>query len=56
MVNYPLQQDPMSAILGSLADPTRRDILRRVAQAEMTIGDIARYFDMSLAAISKNPS
>ena len=54
MVNYQLQLDPMSAIFGSLADPTRRDILRRVAQAEMTIGDIARYYDMSLAAISKH--
>lgn len=54
MVNYSLQQDPMSAIFGSLADPTRRDILRRVAKAELTIGDIARYYDMSLAAISKH--
>jgi DNA-binding transcriptional ArsR family regulator len=41
-------------IFGSLADPTRRDILRRVADAELTISEIARPYSQSLAAISKH--
>lgn len=51
MVEYTLQLD---SIFGSLADSTRRDILRRVAQAELTINEIAAPYDMSLAAISKH--
>lgn len=51
MVEYTLQLD---TIFASLADPTRRDILARVARAELSIGDIARHYDMSFAAISKH--
>lgn len=41
-------------IFGSLADPTRRDILRRVATAELTVGEIAAPYNLSLAAVSKH--
>ncbi len=41
-------------IFGSLADPTRRDILRRVAQKELSIGDIAKPYKLTFAAISKH--
>lgn len=51
MVEYTLQLD---SIFGSLADSTRRDILRRVTQAELTVNEIAAPYDMSLAAISKH--
>lgn len=51
MVEYTLQLD---SIFSSLADSTRRDILRRVAEAELTVGEIAQPYDMSLAAISKH--
>lgn len=51
MVEYSLQLD---SIFGSLADPTRRDILKRVAVAELSVGDIAKYYDMTFAAISKH--
>lgn len=44
----------LDAIFGALADPTRRDILRRGARAELSIGDIAKPYGMSLAAISKH--
>jgi DNA-binding transcriptional ArsR family regulator len=41
-------------IFGSLADPTRRDILTRVAHAELSISEIAHNYDVSFAAISKH--
>lgn len=51
MVEYSSQLD---SVFGSLADPTRRDILRRVAFSELTISEIANPYDMSLAAVSKH--
>lgn len=51
MVEYSLHLD---SIFGSLADPTRRDILKRVATEELSVGDIAKYYDMTFAAISKH--
>ena len=44
----------LNFIFGSLADPTRRDILARVAQTELSISEIAHHYDMSFAAISKH--
>jgi len=41
-------------VFGSLADPTRRDILRRVAGGNLTVGEIAAPYDLSLAAVSKH--
>lgn len=37
-----------------MADPTRRDILRRVARSELTVNEISVPYDMSLAAVSKH--
>ncbi|HSX36580.1 MAG TPA: metalloregulator ArsR/SmtB family transcription factor [Patescibacteria group bacterium] len=51
MVEYTLSLD---TVFDSLADPTRRDILERVAKAELSVGEIALPYDMSLAAISKH--
>jgi DNA-binding transcriptional ArsR family regulator len=51
MVEYTVRLD---SIFSSLADPTRRDILRRVSQSELTVGDIAKSYTMTLAAISKH--
>lgn len=44
----------LDSIFGSLADTTRRDILRRVAGRELSVGDIASSYDISLAAVSKH--
>lgn len=44
----------LDSIFSSLADPTRRDILARVARGELSVGDIAEQYDMSFAAISKH--
>jgi DNA-binding transcriptional ArsR family regulator len=41
-------------VFGALADPTRRDILQRVSQVELSVSDIASVYDMTLAAISKH--
>lgn len=41
-------------IFASLADATRRDILDRVAAQELTVGEIALPYDMSLPAVSKH--
>lgn len=38
----------------SLADPTRRDILRRLAAQELSVGELAEKYDVSFAAISKH--
>lgn len=51
MVEYILQLD---SIFGSLADPTRRDILKRVARSELSVNEIAGSYDISLAAVSKH--
>jgi DNA-binding transcriptional ArsR family regulator len=51
MVEYISELD---TIFGSLADPTRRDILARVAQAELSVGELVSKYDMSFAAISKH--
>lgn len=41
-------------IFGALADQTRRDILRRVAEASLSISDLAQSYQMSFAAIAKH--
>ena len=51
MVEYVLRLD---SVFGSLADPTRRDILRRVTRSELSVSEIAAHYDMSLAAVSKH--
>jgi DNA-binding transcriptional ArsR family regulator len=45
---------PLDLVFGSLADPVRRDILRRVAGRELSVGELAEPYSMSLAAVSKH--
>ncbi|HEX9744580.1 MAG TPA: metalloregulator ArsR/SmtB family transcription factor [bacterium] len=44
----------LDSVFGSLSDSTRRDILRRLVNRELSISEIAEPYDMSLAAISKH--
>lgn len=44
----------LDSIFGSLADPTRRDILRRVAACELSVGEIAAHYNLTFAAVSKH--
>ena len=49
-----VETDPLSAIFGALADPTRRAIVARLAEGEATVGELAAPFELSLPAISKH--
>jgi DNA-binding transcriptional ArsR family regulator len=44
----------LDLVFHSLADGTRRDMLRRLSQAEYTISELAAPYSMSLAAIAKH--
>jgi DNA-binding transcriptional ArsR family regulator len=46
--------DRLSLTLSALADPTRRGILARLALGNATVGELAKPYDMSLAAVSKH--
>lgn len=51
-----VEQNPavLDQVLRALADPTRRDMLRRLAAHERSVGELAEPLDMSLAAASKH--
>jgi len=44
----------LDATFSALADPTRRAIVARLLDGDMTVGALAEPFDLSLAAISKH--
>lgn len=47
--------DQLSQVFGALADPTRRDIVARLAAAgEASVGELAEPYDMSVQAVSKH--
>jgi DNA-binding transcriptional ArsR family regulator len=46
----------LDQVFGALADPTRREILGRLAEGERTVSELAEPFEMSLPAISKHLS
>jgi DNA-binding transcriptional ArsR family regulator len=48
------ERDPLSEVFGALADPTRRAILRRLAQGEASVAELGEPFAMSQPAISKH--
>ncbi|MGB8313940.1 MAG: metalloregulator ArsR/SmtB family transcription factor [Aestuariivirga sp.] len=44
----------LDAVFHALSDPTRRAMLRHLAERERTIGELATPFNMSLAGASKH--
>jgi len=44
----------LDTVFHALGDPTRRDMLRALAEGERTVGELAEPFAMSLAAASKH--
>jgi len=44
----------LDGVFRSLADPTRRDIIRRVSQGSMSIGSIAEQYKLTFAGIAKH--
>ena len=46
--------DQLSKVFAALADPTRRDIVARLAVGDATVGQLAAPYDMSKQAVSKH--
>ena len=46
--------DQLSVTLAALADPTRREILARLAQGEATVNELAEPFPITVQAVSKH--
>ena len=46
--------DRSDLVFQALADPTRRDIVRRCLRAEHSVSDLARRYPMSFAAVQKH--
>jgi DNA-binding transcriptional ArsR family regulator len=44
----------LNVVFHSLSDPTRRDIVRRVSDRQMSVGELVTAYDMSFPAISKH--
>jgi len=49
-----MTSDRLSTTFSTLADPTRRAILARLASGEATVTELAKPFALSLPAISKH--
>lgn len=46
--------ESLSKVFAALADPTRRDLVARLAVADATVGELAEPYDVSVQAISKH--
>jgi DNA-binding transcriptional ArsR family regulator len=46
--------DRLTRVFGALADPTRRDIVARLAVGDATVGQLAEPYDVSVQAVSKH--
>lgn len=46
--------DRLSAAFAAVADPTRRDMLERLAASDATVTSLAEHYDLTLQAVSKH--
>lgn len=46
--------DPLSRVFSALADPTRRDIVARLADGDATVNELALPYDVTVQAVSKH--
>ncbi len=46
--------DPLSQVFAALADPTRRDIVARLAVRDATVTELAAPYPVSVQAVSKH--
>ena len=46
--------DPLSKVFSALADPTRRDMVARLADGDATLVELAEPYDVSVQAVSKH--
>ena len=49
-----MSDDRLSLVFTALGDPTRRDLVSRLARADATVGELAEPYDMSVQAVSKH--
>ena len=49
-----LDEDELTATFAALADPTRRAIVRRLAEGEATVTELVEPFDLTQQAISRH--
>jgi DNA-binding transcriptional ArsR family regulator len=50
----PMEAKQLDAVFGALADPTRRAILARLADGDLTVGELSAPFPVSQPAISRH--
>ncbi len=46
--------DRLSRVFAALADPTRRDMVARLAVGDATVGELAGPYDVTVQAVSKH--
>lgn len=46
--------EQLNRAFAALADPTRRDLVARLADSDATVSELAEPYDMSLQAVSKH--
>ncbi len=46
--------DQLSRVFAALADPTRRDMVGRLAAGDATVGELAAPYDVTVQAVSKH--
>ena len=49
-----MSADPLSRVLSALADPTRRDMVARLAVGDATVMELAEPYEVTLQAVSKH--
>ena len=49
-----MSDDPLSRVFAALADPTRRDMVARLAVGDATVGELADPYDVSIQAVSRH--
>ena len=54
MVVLELSDQDVNRLFRALADATRRDIVRRTLVADVSVSQLADYYDMSFAAVQKH--
>ncbi|MBB6675219.1 ArsR/SmtB family transcription factor [Cohnella nanjingensis] len=48
------QSERLNHVFRALADPTRREMIRRLARQDLTVSELAMPYQMSLAGASKH--
>lgn len=49
-----MEAEALSDAFAALADPTRRDLVARLAEGDATVGELAAPYDISKQAVSKH--